>query len=144
MVLITSGYSPTVKAASEAECSIWLCLPTGFPSGCGEAKSAFKKRIKKLKPPLPDFLACMIKQEEIPPQLKDSYKPSNMTYKESIHALMPDGSYIDGLPCIKISSNRHGLVWRPWGCKETHKSVDVYIDGIKTGETYYYNPNHIN
>ncbi len=42
-------------AASEAECSIWLCLPTGFPSGCEQAKSAFKQRIKKLKSPCPAF-----------------------------------------------------------------------------------------
>lgn len=45
-------------AASEAECGIWLCLPAGFPSSCGPSKSAWKKRIKKGKPPLPAFASC--------------------------------------------------------------------------------------
>lgn len=49
---------PPARAASEAECAIWLCLPGGFPSGCSAAHSAFKKRIKKGKPPLPDLASC--------------------------------------------------------------------------------------
>ncbi len=50
--------APPARAASEAECAIWLCLPGGFPSGCSAAHSAFKKRIKKGKPPLPDLSSC--------------------------------------------------------------------------------------
>ena len=41
----TSMISPSVQAASEDECAIWLCLPGGFPSGCGGAKSAMLKRL---------------------------------------------------------------------------------------------------
>lgn len=44
----TSLYAPESQASND-DCAIWLCLPTGFPSGCGGAKSAFKKRIKKVR-----------------------------------------------------------------------------------------------
>lgn len=49
---------PQARAASEADCAIWICLPGGFPSGCGAAHSAFKKRIKKGRPPLPPLASC--------------------------------------------------------------------------------------
>ena len=59
-VVIIAGFSEKSNAASEAECAIWLCLPGGFPTGCTAAHSAFKSRIKKGKPPLPDLSACSI------------------------------------------------------------------------------------
>lgn len=46
------------KAASDADCAIWLCLPGGFPTGCSAARSAFEKRIEKGRPPLPDLSSC--------------------------------------------------------------------------------------
>lgn len=55
---LSTFYVPSARAASEAECAIWLCLPGGFPSGCSAAHSEFKKRIKKGKPPLPDLSSC--------------------------------------------------------------------------------------
>src|SRR5690606_15229098 len=53
-----TGEIPQVRAASEADCAIWICLPGGFPSGCGAAHSAFKKRIKKGRQPLPALASC--------------------------------------------------------------------------------------
>ena len=50
--------SKPALCASQAECSIWLCLPGGFPQGCGAAHGAMVQRIKNRKPPLPDFGAC--------------------------------------------------------------------------------------
>ena len=47
-----------VYAASQDECAIWLCLPGGFPQGCGAAHSAMIKRLKKSKAPLPSFGSC--------------------------------------------------------------------------------------
>ena len=44
----------------EADCAIWLCLPAGFPSGCGQSLSKFKDRIKHFKPPLPSFSSCAV------------------------------------------------------------------------------------
>ncbi len=48
------------RAASQAECAIWLCLPGGFPAGCGDAHAAMIQRIKNFKPPLPPFGACAV------------------------------------------------------------------------------------
>ncbi len=45
-------------AASQNECAIWLCLPGGFPSGCGAAYGAMIDRIKSRKSPLPNFSSC--------------------------------------------------------------------------------------
>lgn len=137
-VLITSSYSRPVHAASEDDCSIWLCLPTGFPSGCGKAKSAFKKRIKKFKPPLPSFISCMIKQNEIPPQLVDSYRPSNMTYKEGVAAKMGGGTFIDGRRCIYRRQDHEIVDWEPLGCIGTYHFIQTFMDNKPYGEKYYY------
>lgn len=45
-------------AASQNACAIWICLPGGFPSGCGGAYSEFKNRIKKGRNPLPSLSSC--------------------------------------------------------------------------------------
>jgi hypothetical protein len=56
---IMSAYvSSAFAAPSQDECAIWLCLPGGFPEGCSGAHRAFTKRIRKGKPPLPDFSSC--------------------------------------------------------------------------------------
>tara|TARA_R110001599_G_scaffold69022_1_gene194414 strand:- start:246 stop:725 length:480 start_codon:yes stop_codon:yes gene_type:complete len=52
------GNSPKAQAASEDECAIWICLPGGFPAGCGAAHSAMLKRLKDRKAPLPAFGSC--------------------------------------------------------------------------------------
>ncbi|MDD9900382.1 MAG: conjugal transfer protein TraL [Alphaproteobacteria bacterium] len=57
--------SAPAHAASQAECAIWLCLPGGFPSGCGAAHSAFRYRIKHHKPPLPPLASCTAGPEGI-------------------------------------------------------------------------------
>lgn len=59
MAVAVMAASPA-QAASEAACSIWLCLPAGFPDGCGAAHSEFRHRIKKGKGPLPAFSSCAV------------------------------------------------------------------------------------
>ncbi len=49
-----------VQAASQDECAIWVCLPTGFTTGCSGPKQAFKKRIRNAKSPLPNFASCLV------------------------------------------------------------------------------------
>lgn len=49
---------PRAYAASQDACSIWICLPGGFPHGCSGAYSEFKHRIKKGRPPLPQLSSC--------------------------------------------------------------------------------------
>ncbi|WP_223866409.1 conjugal transfer protein [Candidatus Enterovibrio escicola] len=130
--ITTFTVSPTAYAASDADCSIWLCLPTGFPSGCGVAKNAFKKRIKKFKSPLPNFSSCL---------LKGSPQSSTMTHKEGVAAKMPDGSYRNGQRCVfdvDSSGNIYPFTWRPYGCVDTWYYVDIYMDGQAYGEKFYY------
>lgn len=122
--------SPAVYAASDADCSIWLCLPTGFPSGCGDAKKAFVERIKDFKSPLPNFVNCI---------LKDSPQGSTMTYNENVAAKMPNGSYIDGTTCRHYwDAPNDKWRWTPYGCTGTWNYIDTYMDGQGYGERFYY------
>ena len=127
--LVTLTYAPPTLAASDADCSIWLCLPSGFPSGCGDAKRAFKNRLKKFKPPLPNFTSCL---------LKDSPQTSSMNAHEGVAAKMPGGHFIDGEPCLKFQNNGDIVRWTPRGCLSTWHFIDTYLDGEKYGERYYY------
>ena len=56
--MFSVGFSQKSYAASQDECAIWLCLPGGFPQGCGAAYGAMIDRIKSRKPPLPNFSSC--------------------------------------------------------------------------------------
>jgi hypothetical protein len=56
MLIISNG--KMALASSQDACAIWICLPGGFPSGCGGAYSEFKKRIKKGRDPLPKLSSC--------------------------------------------------------------------------------------
>jgi hypothetical protein len=56
VLIISNG--KTALASSQDSCAIWICLPGGFPSGCGGAYSEFKKRIKKGRDPLPKLSSC--------------------------------------------------------------------------------------
>lgn len=58
ILMISFFCSAPAKASSQDACAIWICLPGGFPSGCSEAYSEFKSRIKHGKPPLPDLASC--------------------------------------------------------------------------------------
>ena len=45
--------------ANLAHCSIWVCLPGGFPSAaCGPALAAFNSRMARMCPPLPPLPPC--------------------------------------------------------------------------------------
>lgn len=160
VLLPTLTLSPTAYAASDADCSIWLCLPTGFPSGCGEAKSAFKKRIKKFKPPLPNFSSCL---------LKGSPQTSTMSAKDGIAAYIPrtqictkwrtkqvggdrDRTYctdyqtiptqvIKDTPCTIRRKAGEVTYHNPKACTHTIRYVDTFMDGGSYGDTYYFDDN---
>lgn len=140
--------TPVAQAASEDECAIWLCLPGGFPSGCGSAKSAMENRLKKGKSPLPDFGSCAIDST--------TSGGSTMSYDYGRGAWLPERQQ-----CVRWSRG-HGDEWctkyttlpaefvkgqsctydreygsRPPGCK-SKRYIDVYVDGVAAGETYYW------
>lgn len=157
---VLNFFSLPSMAASQDDCSIWLCLPTGFPSGCGKAKSAFKHRIKHLKPPLPSFTGCLLKKSEIPSGINIIENKTVMTAKDGYAAYIPSHrvctNYFNtknGRRCINwvtipesIRKNQScrqlGLYQeRPLGCTKTIRYVDTYQDGILYGETYYFDNN---
>jgi hypothetical protein len=141
-----------VWAVSDNECAIWLCAPAGFPSGCGAAKSAMLKRIKRLKPPLPNLNDCAKKnknQENLHPDFRV------LNYKHGFAALMPAYStcskyhensgncigtitkypmkYSKGSRCEKYSDT-----WQPHGCLKTARYVEVFKYSKLIGKTYYW------
>lgn len=90
LILATAFFNqmPLARAESQAACSIWLCLPGGFPTGCAAAYSEFKHRIKKGKPPLPSLSSCTTGPDG---------KSSNGRYELGAEYFMPckDGFRID-------------------------------------------------
>lgn len=155
----------TASATSEDECSIWLCLPGGFPSGCGAAHSAMMSRIKDDKDPLPDFDSCA----ENPPVGSGSH----MTYEMGVAAYVPThqectqwGSqwngghqeqvcvktktiaarYVEGMSCQISCSNNNGTCSNygppesnnPPYCTASFRYVKVFVEGGQVGTTYYW------
>ncbi len=158
-VVGTVTFVNPVYAVNEADCSIWLCLPMGFPSGCGDAKSAFKKRIKKFKPPLPSLSSCLVSGGGQPAQ------SSEMSSKDGYAALIPErkecsrwerkrrggewDSYcveyetipthvIKNTRCVAHREKGESTRYTPTGCSRTIRYVDTYMDGKAYGETYYF------
>lgn len=140
-------FTAPAQAASQDECAIWICLPGGFPSGCGAAKSAMKKRIKKFKPPLPSFASCAVN----PP----TGSGSHMSSKHGYAAYIPEhqvcnntwdechsweletvpASYIKGARC-ELDNDGYRT---PRGCTETYHWAEVFIENELAGPTYYFN-----
>jgi hypothetical protein len=150
-----------VYAASQADCSIWLCLPFGFPSGCGDAKKAFKKRIKRFKPPLPHLSSCLIKsgggnqsQEENISSVdgKAAWVPEYTQCKRWKERRYSDSSrrycvewktipthVVENTTCrINYNSDRHERSRTPTNCSQTIRYVRMLMDGTAYGETYYF------
>ena len=155
--------SSVTYAASQDECSIWLCAPAGFPgSECSAAHSAFIHRIKHGKSPFPSFSSCsesMSGNADDPLDVKTGYAAFIPAHKErqciewseyrsagytgySQQCLkyqeytVPD-KYVDGRPCLH--GNQGGT--DPKGCTQTYYSIKV-IDkstGQQIGDTYFYN-----
>ena len=101
----------TAFAVSQDECAIWLCLPSGFPSGCGAAKSAMKHRLKHGRSPLPNLASCMVADEHT--------NPKDFTY-----SFMPKRKMAGGLECV--SWDHSGL----FGAKTctSYKKVPVHYE----------------
>lgn len=139
---VALAFAAPLKAASENECAIWLCLPGGFPSGCGAAHSAMIDRVKDFKPPLPSFSSCAVNP------LAGS--AGHIQSQHGIAAFVPTQSicvdreclewqtvqahYIKGTACHKSENGRA----TPNGCTLTYYWAEVFIDGQLAGPTYYW------
>lgn len=83
--LLLGVFNPAA-AASQAECAIWLCLPSGFgPSACGAAKDAFRDRISPPDPesPLPPFSECAVQSTG------GSNSGGDLSYSQGVSAYVP-------------------------------------------------------
>src|SRR5450830_640760 len=137
------------QAASQDECSIWLCLPGKFPGGCAAAHVAMAKRLKDLKPALPDFEECSASN---PPQGSGSH----MSYSMEPAALIAEHSecsswmkmgkdsemctgwtiipahYVENTTCQQRTRDSEA---NPPNCTQTVQSIKVFVDGTQAGST---------
>lgn len=156
-------------AASDDECAIWLCLPGGFPSGCGAAKSAMKDRLKDFKPPLPPFQSCVVNSVSIPSSgstggetnVETGVNPDDYTYQYGpatwIREHQVCANWVESGPprarsrrCVDYDTIPGKYVHRrcwvdrdgnetPEYCSGNFRFVQVFINGVQTGETFYWN-----
>ncbi len=134
-------------ASSQDECAIWICLPGGFPNGCGAAKSAMMDRIEDRKSPLPSFRSCAVQDSG----------GSQMSYDYNYAALIAErrvcnrySGWGDHRYCVEWETiQQHYLKGRrctqerdgyrsPAGCVATRRYVDVFVDGALVGDTYFW------
>ncbi len=145
--LLTAAPPYTANAASQAECSIWICMPGGFPAGCGAAYSAMINRVKHRKPPLPAFSSCAVNP---PPgsgsHMTFDYGPAALIGAQKRCAswsmwgedqcaqwTMVPQHYIKGTIC-----QNSGEMENPPGCIATKMYGDVFIEGTPAGPTFYW------
>ena len=117
------------NAINEDECAIWLCLPAGFPDGCGKAHSAMLKRLKKGRSALPDFASCAVGDAK---QLEHGFSSSEET------VIKVNGSYRPGYTCLSSrSGGKDGDKEYIPGCTGVYRKVTVTQHGNPVGHTHY-------
>ena len=129
IIVVTAGLTQPAMAASQAECKIWLCLPGGFPSDCGDAHSAMKKRIKKGRAPLPPFHECTADSS------------SSMTYKMGTDPVYGTRKQCSSGILGKDSDRCLGGSWilvRSNKIIANRDFITVYVDGEPAGSKYYW------
>jgi hypothetical protein len=65
LLLISFFNSVSAHAFSRKQCSIWLCLPAGFPEGCSDAYSALKKRLRRGQSARPPLASCFVSDKTV-------------------------------------------------------------------------------
>lgn len=153
--IFLTSYSPFTSAASDDECSIWLCLPTGFIGGCEAPKAAFKRRIKAWKSPLPAFHECLTGGEKSQNNTTERYTQESgiaaqiEEYRVCIASKRVLGGdnhrvctqwetrpahIIKGVPCSKDKEHRRS----PEHCTATLRYTEIYRNGELFGQPHYY------
>ncbi len=162
IALATVGFLPyPSSAASQDECSIWLCLPGGFPSGCDGAKSSMKKRLKKGKSPMPNIEECVVaspgdnSSEPMRSNYgKAAYIPAHSICKEwritggggrngsekrtCVRLENVPAQYVTGTICQRYRGSNSSYTERPKGCTSTVNWAEVWQGNQQYGETYYW------
>lgn len=147
-------------AASEAECAIWLCLPAGFPDGCGAAKSAFKKRLRKGRSPLPPFSQCAVDEHgnrvnaddfrveeksvlHIKEHKQCTQKQSRTVRDDVVEECVREETvaehYEDGSSCYITPPSKDDPGELKPGCAGSFQEITIFDkDGKQVGDSYRY------
>jgi len=116
------------KDSSTAACAIWICLPTGFPSGCGDARSEFKDRIKRGKSPLVSLSSCG--DDETEASIKNErvlwVEPETCEYRYYGNCTPRDGYWEVNGTCKDLN-----------GCI-SRRQTSIFISGEQVGDTFRY------
>ncbi|MFA1563232.1 hypothetical protein [Aliivibrio fischeri] len=148
--LISSVYSPPVRAASDDACAIWMCLPTGFGEGCRGPHKEFRKRTRRHQPAMPPFQACMARPKGDTTEITDRYES-----KTGVAAYIPSHSvcsnYSSKNGCLDYTTVDEQVIkdeachrtskegdYHPVGCTKTLRYTEVYKNGVLFGQTAYY------
>ncbi|HGZ7314705.1 TPA: conjugal transfer protein TraL [Vibrio parahaemolyticus] len=146
--------SPQVLAGFDArDCSIWLCMPFGFPNGCEDAKDAFKDRLKHFKSPLPRIEKCWLNTDSAIPtgdvtQSMDAVQGSAAYIPEHQECQRYEIRY-DGRVCVQSVTippqaikdkicTKHDNSESPDGCTQTINYTDFLMNGEPYQDTYYF------
>lgn len=139
-------FPAAAQAASQNECAIWLCAPTGFAySGCGGAKSAMHKRVLQGKPPFPSYSSCAVEDDSM--SGKHGIAAYHPAWDECIDWQVGGG---DVEECAEYK--HHPARWEkdkactklereaqiPGGCTRQGRYVEFFVHGVKEGDTYYW------
>ena len=142
IMFISTVNAGVTFAASQDECAIWLCLPQGFaPPECAAPHSAMMQRISKGKSPLPKLSGCGGDDDSNSKVLTGfaAYIPEHeecYQWSEHGHCLQPvkyEEKYIRNVSCHQKDGESV-----PAGCSRTYKFVEVSVDNVVVGTTYYY------
>jgi hypothetical protein len=150
LFFVVSGIS--AFAASQDECAIWLCLPSGFGEGCDGAHRAFHKRIARHKSPLPQFQECseddsgmssLYTRAAFVPEHREcvewkEYGSGEETTSKCIEWVTIPEQYIDETRCVENWDMGGGQYNNPPFCSHTVRAIKVLKDGQPIGYTYYW------
>lgn len=129
LCIVVIGPSP-VRAASEDECAIWLCLPIGFAfPECGPARIAMYERLFQFKAPAPSFRSC-----EAPNSTNTNvYEVSGGSAIKMGGPNLGPRKIIDNGFC----NHRDSGPEEPRGCTKTLKMYKLFENGVQMGVTFY-------
>lgn len=147
LALLCLAFQAPAQAESEAECSIWLCLPGAFPAGCAAAYSAFIARVTHIppKPPLPAWGSCAVDSGDgmgasdgvaayVPEQPGRCVRTQGKNDRCVAWGDPTPAHYVKGRSCFRGKDGYSN----PEGCTGTFHYVEVYQNGQQLGETYYW------
>lgn len=149
LLLCIAPLTSEVKAASEDECAIWLCAPSGFRQGCDGARRAMDTRVHRGQSPCPAMGECA--EDDGSMKTEDGYaayipagqRCSQWDYggeegsTECLEYESWGASWVHDTTCVYRTGEQD--VWEPYGCAGTARYIAVRQNGLIIGEPYYWN-----